>query len=93
MFCSRSGAPYIVGRGVNIIRFSTEKDKNFVYNRFSGMFNAIIQTYDLREISMFGGGGYTWSNNHKDPTLEKLYRVLKVHLGPYVGSGGLMTNN
>jgi hypothetical protein len=47
------------GGGVNIIRFSTEKDKNFVYNRFSGMFNAIIQTYDLREISMFGGGGAT----------------------------------
>jgi hypothetical protein len=23
-----------------------------------------------------GGRGYTWSNNHKDPTLEKLDRVL-----------------
>jgi endonuclease/exonuclease/phosphatase family metal-dependent hydrolase len=22
------------------------------------------------------GGGYTWSNNHKDPTLEKLDKVL-----------------
>jgi hypothetical protein len=39
------------------VRFSSEKNKNFVHNRFSGMFNSIIQTYDLREISMYGGEG------------------------------------
>jgi hypothetical protein len=39
------------------VRFSSEKNNNFDHNRFSGMFNSIIQTYDLREISMYGGEG------------------------------------
>jgi hypothetical protein len=75
MFCSKCDVPYIVGGGFNITRFSSEKNKKFIFGRFSGMFNSVIQTYDLSEIAM-SGGGYTWSNNHKDPTLERLDRVL-----------------
>jgi L-lysine 2,3-aminomutase len=40
------------------MRFSKEKNKNFGYSRISGMFNYVIQTYDLREI-VISGGAYT----------------------------------
>jgi exonuclease III len=39
------------------------------------LFNAIINSHDLREIDM-SGGQYTWSNNQINPTLEKLDRFL-----------------
>jgi hypothetical protein len=39
------------------------------------MFNWIINSYELREISL-NGGKFTWSNNQADPTLEKLDRLL-----------------
>ena len=39
------------------------------------MFNLIINSYALRDLTL-NGGLYTWSNNHKDPTLEKLDRCL-----------------
>jgi hypothetical protein len=58
MFCSRSGTPYIAGRDFNNLRFSSEKNKKFVHNRFSAMFNSIIQSYDLIEISMSERGIY-----------------------------------
>jgi hypothetical protein len=49
--------------------------KNFTIADFFCTFNAIIQTYGLREIHM-SGGMFTWSNNQKEPTLEKLDKVL-----------------
>jgi hypothetical protein len=64
-----------VGGDFNVIRFSYEKNKKIHPSRFSCTFNAIIQTYELREIHM-SEGMFTWSNNQKDPTLEKLGRVL-----------------
>jgi hypothetical protein len=39
------------------------------------MFNLIINSYELRELPL-AGGKFTWTNNRKDPTLEKLDRVL-----------------
>jgi hypothetical protein len=42
------------------------------------LFNAIINTYELREIDM-SGGQFTWSNNQADPTLEKLDRFLMIN--------------
>jgi hypothetical protein len=44
-------------------------------NGWSDMFNAIINTYALREIHM-SGGQYTWTNSQTVPTLEKLDRFL-----------------
>jgi hypothetical protein len=43
--------------------------------KWSSVFNAIINTYELREFNM-SGGQFTWSNNHANPTLEKLDRFL-----------------
>jgi hypothetical protein len=39
------------------------------------MFNWIINTYELRDLPL-NGGLFTWSNNHSDPTLERLDRGL-----------------
>jgi hypothetical protein len=39
------------------------------------VFNLIINSYELRELPLFGGK-FTWSNNRHNPTLEKLDRVL-----------------
>jgi hypothetical protein len=73
--CAKGDLPLIVGGDFNILRFSDEKNKSFCANRYSEMFNWIINTYGLREIALVGGK-FTWSNNHDLPTLEKLDRVL-----------------
>ena len=39
------------------------------------MFTSVIKIHELRELHMVGGA-YTWCNNQKDPTLEKLDRFL-----------------
>jgi hypothetical protein len=75
MVCSDQKLPLLIGGDFNILRFSSEKNKGMRNNRWSDMFNAIINTYALREIQM-SGGQYTWSNNQSVPTLEKLDRFL-----------------
>jgi hypothetical protein len=73
--CAKCDLPMIVGGDFNILRFSNEKNKPFCANRYSEMFNWIINSYGLREIALVGGK-FTWSNNHDIPTLEKLDRLL-----------------
>jgi hypothetical protein len=73
--CAKDDLPLLVGGDFNLLRFSDEKNKSFCANRYSDMFNWIINTYGLREIALVGGK-FTWSNNHDLPTLEKLDRVL-----------------
>jgi hypothetical protein len=43
------------GGDFNIIRYNDEKNKNFHANRFTDMFNWIINSYELREIFKNGG--------------------------------------
>jgi exonuclease III len=74
-FCSKIKEPYVIGGDFSIMRFSSNKNKKFLPNRFSDLFNDIINLSDLREIYV-SGGKYTWSNNHVSPTLEKLDRIL-----------------
>ena len=64
-----------VGGDFNIIRYASEKNKDSGVHRHTGLFNNIISTLDLLDIHMTGGK-FTWSNNHSDPTLERLDRVL-----------------
>jgi len=59
----------------NIIRFSSEKNKNNGAHAHSDKFNHIISYYELIDIHM-NGGKYTWSNNQTPPTLERLDRAL-----------------
>jgi hypothetical protein len=60
--CSDQSLPLLVGGDFNIIRFSSEKNKNVRRNRWIDIFNTIINSYALKEIYM-SGGQFTWSNN------------------------------
>jgi exonuclease III len=74
-FCFKAKHPILMGGDFNILRFSSEKNKKFSENKFSSVFNLIINSYELRELTL-SGGKFTWSNNRNNPTLEKLDRVL-----------------
>jgi L-lysine 2,3-aminomutase len=63
--------PMLIGGDFNFIRFPSEKNKEMRRSKWSSMFNAIINTYELKEVEM-SGGQFTWSNNHLNPTVEKL---------------------
>jgi hypothetical protein len=65
----------LIGGDFNLLRFSFEKNKTLRKNRHNDIFNQVINLYELREL-MMTSGLFTWSNNHKNPTLEKLDRVL-----------------
>jgi hypothetical protein len=54
--CSKVKLPYVVGGDFNILRFSSEKNRRFQFNRFSDIFNTIINTHGLRELANAGGG-------------------------------------
>jgi exonuclease III len=73
--CLKCKEPYIIGGDFNIIRFPSEKNKNFHPSRFSDSFNVVIHVNDLRELNILGGI-FTWSNNQSSPTLERLDRIL-----------------
>jgi hypothetical protein len=64
-----------MGGDFNILRCSDDKNKKFVNNRFSELFNRIINMYELRDLALHGGK-CTRSNNRADLTLEKLDRVF-----------------
>lgn len=52
-----------------------EKNKKGGYNRWSFLFNAVIEQVGFRELAL-NGRQYTWSNDHEDHTFEKLDRIL-----------------
>jgi exonuclease III len=74
-YCSKNKEPYLVGGDFNILRFFANKNKFFHPNRYSDTFNVVIQVNDLRELE-FSGTPFTWSNNHDDPILKKLDRII-----------------
>jgi hypothetical protein len=73
--CSNQTFPISVGGNFNLLRFSLEKNKDLKNNRNNDILNQVINLYELRELVMIGGL-LTWSNNQKNPTLEKLDRLL-----------------
>jgi endonuclease/exonuclease/phosphatase family metal-dependent hydrolase len=74
-FCSRSIEPLLIGGDFNILRYMEERNRPHSLNRFSDMFNTLINFHELREIVMTGGL-FTWSNNQEILILEKLDSVL-----------------
>jgi hypothetical protein len=58
-----------------LLRFPFEKSKGQSDDHWPFLFNVVIDSLDLREVSMFGRQ-FTWANNLPDPTYEKLDRVL-----------------
>lgn len=58
-----------------MLRFPCEKSRGSFDNHWPFLFNAVIDSLDLREVSMTGRQ-FTWANNLPEPTYEKLDRVL-----------------
>ena len=67
--------PIIIGGDFNLLRYPVEKSKGRFDNHWPFLFNAVIDSLDLREISMVGKQ-FTWANSLPEPTYEKLDRVL-----------------
>jgi len=73
--CHKRSCPMLMGGDFNIMRYSSDKNKPFSPNKYSDLFNWMINTYELRDLNL-NGGNYTWSNNQDFPTLERLDRIL-----------------
>jgi endonuclease/exonuclease/phosphatase family metal-dependent hydrolase len=73
--CENKYLPMLLGGDFNILRKREEKSSNNFNPRWPFMFNAIIESLDLREIALFGRQ-FTWANRRDNPTFEKLDRVL-----------------
>jgi hypothetical protein len=67
--------PIIIGGDFNLLRFRHEKSKGPFNEHWPFLFNAVIDSLDLREVAMTGRQ-FTWANSLPDPTYEKLDRVL-----------------
>jgi hypothetical protein len=59
----------------NLLRFQHEKSKGHFDSHWPFLFNDVIDSLDLREVSMVGRQ-FTWANCLPNPTYEKLDRVL-----------------
>jgi hypothetical protein len=57
------------------MRNNKEKNNNRFNDRLPFLFNAAIDSFDLREIDLTGRQ-YSWENSLTTPTYEKLDRVL-----------------
>ena len=65
----------MVGGDFNIIRKPKEKNNDNYNPRWPIMFNAIINSLELKELEL-SGRQYTWASRREIPTFEKLDRVL-----------------
>jgi hypothetical protein len=65
----------LVGGDFNIIRRPHEKNKDNFNAHWPFVFNAIIESLNLREI-VLPGRQFTWASQCDSPTFEKLDRVL-----------------
>jgi hypothetical protein len=73
--CENSALPMLVGGDFNIIRRPHEKNKDNFNAHWPFVFNAIIESLNLREI-VLSGRQFTWASRRDNPTFEKLDRVL-----------------
>jgi hypothetical protein len=48
----------LIGGDFNVLRFSEDKNKNFTQNRYSDIFNRIINLYELRDLALQGGSTF-----------------------------------
>jgi endonuclease/exonuclease/phosphatase family metal-dependent hydrolase len=73
--CEDEPLPMLVGGDFNIIRRKEEKNNDNFNARWPFIFNAIIESLNLREI-VLSGRQYNWANRRDKPTYEKLDRIL-----------------
>jgi hypothetical protein len=73
--CQQNPLPTLIGGDFNIIRNNKEKNNDRYSDTWPFLFNAVIDSFDLREIEL-SGRQFTWANSLPTPTYEKLDRVL-----------------
>ena len=73
--CENEPLPMMVGGDFNMIRKPEEKNNDNYNPRWPILFNAIIQSLELRELEL-SGRQYTWASRRDNPTFEKLDRIL-----------------
>jgi hypothetical protein len=73
--CSKENLPFLIGGDFNIMRKPEDKSSGVFDHKWPSLFNAVIESLDLREIVMTGRQ-YTWAGSGDNPTYEKLDRVL-----------------
>ena len=73
--CSKEHLPYLIGGDFNIMRNPEDKSSVDFDPKWPTLFNAVIESLDLREIVM-SGRQFTWAGPGDNPTFEKLDRVL-----------------
>ena len=67
--CENESFPMLVGGDFNIIRRQEEKNNANFNPRWPIIFNAIIESLDLREIDL-SGRKYTWASRRETPMFE-----------------------
>lgn len=67
--------PIVIGGDFNLLRFPHEKKRGRFDEYWPFMFNVVIDSLDLREVTMLGRQ-FTWANSLSEPTYKKLDRVL-----------------
>jgi hypothetical protein len=72
--CSKENLLFLIGGDFNIMRKPEDKSCGDFDTKWPSLFNAIIESLDLREIVMTGRQ-YTWAGTGDNPTYEKLDRV------------------
>jgi hypothetical protein len=73
--CEDVSLTLLVGGDFNIIRRQEEKNNDNFNATWPFIFNAIIESLDLREL-VLSGRQFTWANRKEVPAFEKLDRVL-----------------
>lgn len=73
--CAKENLPLVLGGDFNIIRNPQEKNNDRYDDRWPFLFNAIIDSLNLRELKL-SNRKYTWANSRETPTYETLDRIL-----------------
>jgi endonuclease/exonuclease/phosphatase family metal-dependent hydrolase len=74
--CCWETLPTTVGGDFNVLRSPDEKNNTNYSDRWSFLFNAIIDGLNLRELNVLSERKYTRANSMEIPTHEKLDRIL-----------------
>jgi hypothetical protein len=75
--CEAEPLPMLLFEDFNILRKPKDKSNNNYNPRWPFIFNAIIESLNLKEIVLLGHQ-YTWASRRETPTYEKLDRVLAI---------------
>jgi len=73
--CSNETLPLMVGVILILLGTRQKKNNNQYDGRWPALFNACIESLNLRELDL-SGRKFTWANSAECPTFERLDRIL-----------------